>query len=336
MALTYPQYQNGRFPLSMLVHLEGSGGANHYLPPATAARWYALQRRAAAWRKARGLPPLPLTIWPGWDAYRPIAAQEAAKTNACAQGNCLAAATVGESSHGLRFRQQDAAALDAGNWSDVYQGDYEAFFADARAVGFVADFIRPGVNGYPKGTPREFWHLFDFNCWGPIPAFSGATPFPDIQEEDDMRLIDAKDRGFALIGAGYFRSLNAAEGAALTGKMGIASKTVTPAEFDTIRSACIGGDDNFRPPVRVPNQVTDFWSHHPNGNPRDAHAAGMLTQIRDTVLGIQANGTAVTVDYKKLIDGVVAGLADRDLDAETIKAAVREAFDGATIHTAGA
>jgi hypothetical protein len=211
MALTYPQYQNGGFPLSMMVKLVGSGGENHYLPPATAAKWYELQRRAAARRKAKGLPPLPLLIWPGWDAYRPYDAQVAAQKNACAQGNCLAAATPRTSSHGLVFRGKDAAALDAGNWSAVYQGDYEAFFADARAVGFVADFIRPGVNGYPLGTPREFWHLFDFDPWGPVPAFDGATPFP-TQEEDmsqaDIDSIQQKlDDLIGAIGAGNGRSL---------------------------------------------------------------------------------------------------------------------------------
>jgi len=87
-------YANGYVPLSTLVRLTGSGGLNHWLPPATAARWYELQRRAL---KRTGKV---LHIWSGWDAYRPYAEQVRMKAQACAAGNCLGAATPGQSSHG--------------------------------------------------------------------------------------------------------------------------------------------------------------------------------------------------------------------------------------------
>lgn len=175
MTLTYPQYQNGRFPLSMMVKLSGSGGLNHYLPPATAARWDALQARAKE-RTGRTL-----LIWGGWDAYRPYAEQVRMRSQACAAGNCNGAASPGTSSHGLIWEGRDAAAFDAGNWSYVYGGNRAAFFDDARSVGLSPGLINPSRN---KSYPDEPWHVVDLNPWGPVPALDGSKAFPE--QEDDM------------------------------------------------------------------------------------------------------------------------------------------------------
>ena len=62
------------------------------------------------------------------------------------------AATPGTSSHGMLWEGRICLALDVGNWSWVYGGDREQWFAD--------------------------WHIIDFTPWATPPAPT------NIQEED--------------------------------------------------------------------------------------------------------------------------------------------------------
>ncbi|MFK4760290.1 hypothetical protein ACI3KS_05080 [Microbacterium sp. ZW T5_45] len=163
-------YKNGEIPLDKLVHL----GANHYLPPGTAARWL--------WFVAEGQKRFGVTfrITPdrdglgGWNAYRPRAAQAAYKK---ALGS--RAAAVGYSTHGGVVGGAVVFAIDVDNWQAVPWANFRDL---ANEAGFRTDFV----------SPSERWHIGDFNDGWVIPAFTQATPVataPDLSEEDDMQLI---------------------------------------------------------------------------------------------------------------------------------------------------
>lgn len=182
------RYPNGRAPLSAMVQIrnpDGSLNPSHWLPAATAAKHYELVKRAHAkygkW----------LRITPGWNGYRPWDEQVIGRRNACAQGNCLAAAYPGFSSHGLTWFHKvhtrnvwvDAAAIDYGNWWEVFPG-LNAWADAVEEVGLRFGLIRKDVAGVD-----EWWHVIDLDPWGPIPASNGAIPFPiplPEPEEEDM------------------------------------------------------------------------------------------------------------------------------------------------------
>jgi hypothetical protein len=262
----------------------------------------------------------------GYSCYRPLDEQHYARSV-----HGIYAADPGKSSHGgdwagppTGWAKVDAAAIDYSNYISVF-GSEEAFFAACREVGLVPKGI------WPPAFPREAWHVIDLdNPYGPVPAGLDVTEF---EEDIDMDVIQADGRGFAVVGPGYFRSLTASEGAAMTRQW--KARGVSAADFDLIRSACTAGDVNYMPPVRTPFVATDVWGHQIVG-PGGGHAANFLQQTRDAVLGIRADGVQATVDYSKIVAGVVEGVSaalpdDVTFDEAAVVKAVRAAIDGATI-----
>lgn len=146
-------FANGRIPLSLLVHL----GGEHYLPPGTAARWKWLQRVAyekyGVW----------LIITVGWNAYRPYDVQVDYK-----RWYGIMAAEPGKSSHGGTYGGRIVFAVDVNNWAAL---GWDRFVALCRLAGFTVDFV----------SPREQWHIGDFNDGWVVPA--GASTTPTIKPE---------------------------------------------------------------------------------------------------------------------------------------------------------
>lgn len=214
-------YANGRIPLNALVHL----GGDHYLPPGTAARWQWLQRLAhekyGVW----------LYITAGWNAYRPYAVQEDYKRR---YGNM--AAQPGKSSHGGTYAGQVVFAIDVGNWGTL---GWARFAAVCRLAGFTVNFV----------SPREEWHIGDFNDAWAIPSGAGTTPTvnpgttnPVIYEEDEMLLVSHPDRGAATLAANHFNPLGPDE---LVAARRIVTREVgaeTAAQFDSWKRIALGGD----------------------------------------------------------------------------------------------
>lgn len=166
------RYLNGQVPRSALIRIasgtNGDGYWEHLLSPAQKRKHDALVARA---KRHRGRT---LRITSGWNGYRPIDAQWVAKRK---YGS--GAAAPGFSSHGGTYKGRDAMAMDYGNWSWVYNGDRNAFFADCRAVG-----LTPGV------IWNESWHVIDYDPWAPVPAALPADEFEPVvvpeEDEDDM------------------------------------------------------------------------------------------------------------------------------------------------------
>lgn len=157
-------YTNGRYPLSMMVHL----GGEHYLPPGTAARWVWMVRMA--WEKYGVI----LRITGGWNGYRPYDIQVQYRKDLG-----IWAAVPGYSSHGLIYRGQQVAAIDVNNWGEL---GWARFVALCRLAGFTVDFV----------SPQELWHIGDFNDIWTVPAFaasgsgSSVKPAPELKKEDIM------------------------------------------------------------------------------------------------------------------------------------------------------
>lgn len=149
-------YTNGRYPLSMMVHL----GGQVYLPPGTAARW--------RWMVAQGKAKYGVTLYvtPGWNGYRPYDVQVQYRKDLG-----IWAAVAGYSSHGLIYRGRQVAAADVGNWQSLAPGNrslaWSRFSALCRLAGFTVNFV----------SPEELWHIGDFNNIWAVPAFV-ATPIP--------------------------------------------------------------------------------------------------------------------------------------------------------------
>lgn len=155
-------HTNGRFPLSMMVHL----GGDHYLPAGTAARWRWLQR--TAWEKYG----VWLVITPGWNGYRPYDIQVQYREDLG-----IYAAIPGHSSHGLIYQGRICAAFDVHNWAVL---GWARFKALCRLAGLTVDFV----------SPQELWHAGDFNDIWTVPAWAQETkpaPEPEEEEDDDMR-----------------------------------------------------------------------------------------------------------------------------------------------------
>jgi hypothetical protein len=141
-------YANGMIPLNLLVHL----GADHYLPPGTAARWKWLQRLAfekyGVW----------LVITPGFNAYRPLSVQVKLKKEL---GKWAAA--PGFSTHGGVVNGRTVFAIDVNNWAAL---GWARFSALCRLAGFTVNFV----------TPEELWHIGDYNDGWTVPAGADSTP----------------------------------------------------------------------------------------------------------------------------------------------------------------
>lgn len=175
--MSAPTYTNGYIPASLLItfnvgYSAGEGQWKHQLSPGTYSKHLALVALA---RKNTGRT---LAISAGWGAYRPYAAQVYARQ---VHGN--GAATPGTSSHGGFWERQQTLAIDYGNWSYVYNGSRDAFYRDARAVGF-----EPGLISPQRGYPDEPWHVVDKNPWAGGSAAGGSTG-DDVMNADQEGLL---------------------------------------------------------------------------------------------------------------------------------------------------
>ena len=182
------RYQNGSIPLSALIQLDS--GDKHWTTPHTARAWY--QLRSNVQRKYG----VTLHITPGWNAYRPYDEQVAGRKSACAQGNCLAAADPGTSSHGGTWwdwrvgKTVDSMALDIGDWWQLKQA---TFYAECRAVGLEPGLITKAVAGR-----TEEWHVIDLAPYDVVPASTDShpletptSPAPREEEDEDMAMHGA-------------------------------------------------------------------------------------------------------------------------------------------------
>ena len=185
-------FRNGEVPYSVVnVVLAKGYDSNGYwefrCTAAFAARW-AFAKRYAEQHFGRTI-----YIRPGWNIYRPLFSQVIARTNACNMGNCNGAAVPRSSSHGGEWGGRPCLAVD---------GDPNGRTGDPvdralGAAGFSARLITEAMSGIRGG---ERWHYIDFNAFGAIPAFAGATPFPVVEEEPtpkekDMILLKGVDSG---------------------------------------------------------------------------------------------------------------------------------------------
>lgn len=157
-----PRYNNGRIPGDQLVRLD-TGGGQHVTLPTPAARWYLLRRNV----KART--GVTLYITAGMNAYRDWDEQGVGRRNACASGNCNAAAAQGYSSHGGTWsngthtggRWVDAMAFDIGNYWAV---PWYIFAEECERVGLRVGLITRAIAGI-----EEPWHVIDLDPYGAMP-----------------------------------------------------------------------------------------------------------------------------------------------------------------------
>lgn len=178
-----PRYPNGQIPESELV-IFNRGVTVHTLSNGEriTENWYQ-GLTPGTYQKHRALVALTggrLQVSRGFSCYRPLYGQSIARR---LYGN--GAASVGTSSHGGYWEGRDTMAIDYGNWSAVYGGNREAFYADCRKVGLSPGLISPG-----RGYPDEPWHVIDFEPWRAVTAGGGGTPFP---LEEDMGTIENND-----------------------------------------------------------------------------------------------------------------------------------------------
>lgn len=164
-----PRYSNGNIPPSALVQFD-TGGGQHVGTVGIRDRWYQLRSNVKA-RYGKTL-----QISSGWNVYRPYDEQVVGRANACASGNCAGAAVPGSSSHGGNWGWQDALAIDVGNYSIIGR---DAFYEEARRVGFVAGAITEAVSNIPGGEP---WHIIDLDPYRVLPA--PEKPLTAIGEDE--------------------------------------------------------------------------------------------------------------------------------------------------------
>jgi hypothetical protein len=230
------------------------------------------------------------------------------------------------------FRGQIIALSGASGYGSEFFGGSSLATIPANTGGPHVHTTLWPTHAYSFGTNASTLDLELYTEKSPF-ATGGAVPLPIAEEEaeeNDMRLMDAKDRGFALYGPGYFHSLTGPEGAVLTGVGGIKSLTVKPEEFDLIRAACTRGDANFRPPVTVIS--SDVWVHQ-IGEPGPGSAAAFLHQTRNLVLalvdkaGVDVDEVALAASLMKDLTPLLAdnlrGVSDADI-AKLAKAAADE------------
>jgi hypothetical protein len=99
--------------------------------------------------------------------------------------------------------------------------------------------------GY-TGIQSEDWH-FDFS--GTF-AYNPAPP-PQTSNGEELFIMSAPNRGIALVGPNYYRSLSGAQGneeVNAASQIATASYSVSDARFDTIRDICTSGNASLRVP----------------------------------------------------------------------------------------
>lgn len=168
-------YQNGRYPLSLFIHR----GGDLYLSPSLNARWNEAVRLGVEKYGVRLYITGPSSRgWDGANGYRWYAKQVQYKN---AFG--IWAASAGTSSHGGSYGGQEVFALDVANWRDLAPGNqslaWARFVALMKIVGLRTDFV----------TPREEWHVGDFNNAWAVPSFGQVTINPNTTkkpEDEDM------------------------------------------------------------------------------------------------------------------------------------------------------
>lgn len=230
------KYRNGYVPLSALIKIasgtNGDGYWEHLLSPSQLAKHNALLALA---KKRTGKT---LAISSGWNAYRPYAAQVAAKKK---YGS--GAAAPGYSSHGGVYNGHDAMAMDYGNWGSVYGWNKSNFFADARAVG-----LEPGR------ISSEPWHVIDNDPWAAVPSGGQGNDMGTLDNTEENYQIwarwqqraffyDVRENGFGpdwKLGRTVFEMLRAADDSADVAKIGasvgeeIAKVNITLAGLGTV------------------------------------------------------------------------------------------------------
>ena len=175
-------YTNGAWPESMfIVYDEGVDGDGPWKHLVTAGTQHKINRlKELAYKRTKRR----LEISPGWSCYRPIGPQ---RTYRARYGT--GASVVGKSSHGINWWDGDRGwrivlAVDFHNWGWVYGWDRDAWYEDVRAAGLEPGLIHPSRgNGYPD----EPWHVIDLNPFAAPPE--PHKPNPDIEDEDEMKLI---------------------------------------------------------------------------------------------------------------------------------------------------
>ncbi len=192
---------NGQYPLGWFIYR----GGNIYLSPSLNARWNEAVRLALEKYGIRLYITGNIDGLGGWNGYRPLSAQILYRKH-----YGIGAAVAGFSSHGGWFRGQEVFALDCANWQDLALGNqtlaWSRFSALMRLVGLTVDFV----------TPRELWHVGDFNPAWSAPVFGAVTVNPSTTnrpvpppEEDDMLMLNittpSSGTHTCALGVGVFR-----------------------------------------------------------------------------------------------------------------------------------
>lgn len=288
MATSYP---NGSIPFSSLVELD-SGGGKHWTAPTSAAKWYALRAKV---KREKGVT---LEITPGWNAFRPLVEQYAARAWACNNGNCLAAAQPGSSSHGgtwsgpaTGWQWADAMAFDVHNYWRV---PWDYFKAACKAVGLLAD----GIPLSMSGGASERHHIIDLNPWGAIPAGLDAEEFTS-EEDIKEKIMTGKlfrisykgddgdtSNGITLAGAGFWHKFTGEE--------------YKQTESLYAGSEIIEMDAKANPAYK---RKYDLWQSVCTGNRAEKGVdADVVRAIVDTAISTIPAAQGAEVDYEKIVD----------------------------------
>jgi hypothetical protein len=170
-------FANGEIPFRRLVEIgrgtDRNGDWQWLLTPATVARFRLAQSYSFEHFGRE------IGIRDGWNGYRPLAAQQEARRDACDAGNCAGAAVPGFSSHGGNWNDRDCLAIDVDpnglGWDQVWEA--------CSAAGFEVGLITQSISGIPGGEP---WHIIDFNAFGAVPSGFEDGEFEMNTEQNRM------------------------------------------------------------------------------------------------------------------------------------------------------
>jgi hypothetical protein len=227
-------FKNGQIPLSALTHIYGS----FYLRADIAAQLGRMLDDYVAQNPGYARPAID-------SAYRDLAEQQWELDHP--QGQAIAA--VGESTHGW--------AITA-DLADTGRNPLTHFSAwldkNAHLYGLV------------RTIASESWH-YQGGFPATILAGTGGTVINPTQEDDEMKLIQHKDRGIAIIGPGYYKGLTGEELPLALDMFGgpkvYADGPVGAREFDLIKSVATNGVSSPPPGIvtvtpSTPGAATDL------------------------------------------------------------------------------